>query len=520
MAASSEASSPAVQWVGLLLGPLLALAAWWALGGAAEVAPGAARVAAQPAMAGVAVLMAVWWMTEALPLAATALVPLALYPWLRIMTAREVAPLYGDDLVFLYLGGMLLALGVEDSGLHRRAALAIVARVGSSPRRIVLGFMLATALLSMWMSNTAVTLLVYPIALSVLVRVEAAGADARRQRRFGAALMLGVAYAASIGGFATLVGTPTNVAFKQAFETRFPDAPEISFGGWMLLAAPLSVTFLFVAWAWLAFVAFPLGRQPLLGGQDAIRREQAELGPISAAEVRMALLFALTAAAWIFREPLPGWGWAPAAGVGRGPAGEAAPVSDTTVALGMALVAFLLPRRGWGGPRLVTWQSTARLPWGVLLLFGGGLALAVGMQQTGLDQTSGEWLARLLEGRSSLVASTGVALFITALSELVANLSAVQITMPVLANVAQQLHIDPRLLMVTGTIAASFGFMLPVATPPNTIIFASGRVEIRDMLKAGLALDLLGSLLAVAFVYYWGAPTLGILLSGAPDWAQ
>lgn len=497
--------------IGLVLGPALAGCVAWYFGD--EGAP------AMVAMGAVTVWMAVWWVSEAVPLPATALLPLVLFPALSIMPAGRAALAYGDDLLFLFLGGLLLALGVEESGLHRRVALAIVAAFGDHPRRIVLGFMLATAVLSMWMSNSATTMLLLPIGTSILARADDPATDVGRLGRFGTALMLGIAYAASIGGFATLVGTPTNVAFKRIYLAEFVGAPDISFGGWMLMALPLSLAMLLVAWAWLVFVIFPVGSGSFLGGSEVINEQRRQLGPMKTAEKRMAVIFAITAVLWVFREPLPGWGWAPPLSLARWSDGLVVQVSDATVAMMMALVCFVVPKRGLRGPPMLNWHATRRLPWGVLLLFGGGLALASGMSETGLGEVLGEWFGSRLDGQSVAITASVVTLGMTFATELLANMSCVAITMPVLADVAVQVGCDPRLLMIPATLAANCAFMLPVGTPPNAIVYASGRVPARDMLRAGLALNLMGVLLTVVFVLLWGIPTLGIKLKGLPEWA-
>jgi len=504
----------AVGWVGLFVGPAVALLL------VCGRQTGVVLDAEHPelnAMAAVTALMAIWWVTEALPLAATALLPLVLFPVLSILPTQQVAAAYGDRMIFLFLGGFIIALGVERSGLHRRVALAIVAAVGDSPRRVVLGFMIATAALSMWISNTATTLLLLPIATSVLTQAGARG-ESDEVRRFGIALLLGIAYAASIGGFATLIGTPPNLAMAAIFQSTFPDAPSITFGGWMLMALPLSMAYLALAWLVLTFVAFPTGRQRLLGGGQVIAAARRDLGPITAAEIRMATIVAVTAALWVFRRPVDGWGWSH--WLGWDVPGQLPAVDDANIAVLMALVCFIVPSRGLRGEPLMNWQTAARLPWGILLLFGGGLALARGLAATGLDVYLGNWFGGRLIGTSDLAMVAGTATAMTFFTELTSNLASVNMSLPILARVAQTVECDPRLIMIPATIAASCAFMLPVATPPNAIVFGSGKLEVGHMLKAGIWLNLLGVGLIALFVYLLGVPVLGIQTAEFPQWAR
>jgi sodium-dependent dicarboxylate transporter 2/3/5 len=496
----------------LVIGPVLAGALWLPTVTSTAWANGLLLDASRPelnAMAAVTALMAVWWLTEAVPMAATALLPLVLFPLWGILPGKETAAAYGHELVFLFLGGFLIALAVEESGLHRRIALLIVAAMGDQPRRIVAGFMLATALLSMWISNTAATLLMLPIGASILAQADRSGTDAARRRNLGVALMLGIAYASSIGGVGTLVGTPPNIAFKAIFESEFPDAPAISFFGWMVLAVPFSFTFLVLAWLLMVRVVFPLGHKPLLGGGDLIRNELLKLGPVSRAEASMAVIFAATALLWILREPWEGFGWGPWL-LGE----HKSWANDGTSALLMATLCFAIPSgTAIAGTQrvkpLLTWDATKRLPWGILLLFGGGLALAAGMQSTGLDAYLGERLADAIAGLPNLGKAAALAFGMTWLTELTSNLASVQMLMPVLAETARTLDVPPLVLMIPATLSASCAFMLPVATPPNAIVYSSGRVRMADMIKAGVVLNLTGVVLVVLAVWLLGRLAFG-----------
>lgn len=464
----------------------------------------------QTAMAAVAAWMAIWWLTEAVPLAVTGILPLALFPILRIMSPVKVAASYGDKMLFLFLGGFLVALAIEESGLHRRLALSIVAAMGDNPRFIVLGFMLATALLSMWLSNTATTMMLLPIAVSVLSQAEQAGSD--RAPQFGMALLLGVAYSASIGGVATPVGTPPNIFFRDYME-RTLGAPQISFAAWMTLVLPISIIMLVGSWQLLVRVLFPLSSQSLLGGGQLIRRRLTELGPMRTAEWRTLIVFLTTAALWIFRQPVEGWGWAPALGF------DPKEMDDSTVAIAMGVICFIVPSGEYGRP-LLQWKSTVRVPWGILLLFGGGMALADGMMETGLAKSLADRLAIAAESMSRGGMVFVVTAAMTFLTEITSNLASVQMVLPVLSATGKQLGIDPLLLTLPATLAASWAFMLPAATPPNAIVYGSGKIPIRQMAKAGLFLNLIGIVIVVIAVMTVGQWVLGIEMQGLPDWAE
>jgi len=511
-----------VEAVGLYAGPLAALA--FCLGPHAGMSLDSSRPELNY-MAAVVVWMAAWWLTEAIPPAATGLLPLVLLPLLRLAPARgtngvaSVAVSYSDSMIFLFLGGFLVALCIQRSGLERRIALTIVGIVGDSPRQLVLGFMLATAAISMWMSNTATAMMMLPIAVSVIAQADHT-CDKKPIRPFAGALMLGIAYGANIGGFATLVGTPPNVVFKQIYTQQFgPNAPDISFGGWMLMATPLSLTMVLVGWLVLTRILFPLQGGSLLGGADLITKQKQQLGPLRPAELRAGLIFLVTATLWISREPVAGVGWAPLLGLSRQADGTRL-VDDSTVAMAMAILCFVLPAKGLRGPRLLNWQAAARVPWGVLLMFGGGLALARGMSSSGLAAFLGERFGHALQGVSPLVMTTATALGMTFLTEITSNLASTTMSLPILATVAVNVGCDPRLLMIAATIAASCAFMLPVATPPNAIIYASGHVRLGDMVKAGLIMNLIGVVLLVLVVFTLGDFVLGIDTHALPVWAS
>lgn len=520
MSDDNGSPAPRTLWnrLGLVLGPLLAAATHWAM------SPGNAGGATfeVAAVASITVWMAVWWISEAVPLAATALLPLVLLPAMRVQTTADVAGAYTGDLIFLFLGGFLVALAIEESGLHRRVALTIVAAMGDHPRRIVFGFMLATAVLSMWLSNSATTMMLLPIAASVLIQADQHSKQAGN-RNFGITLMLGIAYGASMGGVATIVGTPPNAYFRAEFAREFVSrgAPDFSFGGWMLMALPMAAIFLVLGWWLLTHFIFRLDPGPLFGGGNLIREELRSLGPMSRDERVMAAIFATTAALWILREPVSGWGWAPALGVGREMIGGKLQVwfSDGAVAIAMGLVCFLAPSAARPGRGILEWKSTQRLPWEVLLLFGGGMALAAAMRASGFAEYAGDLLGDQLRGMPALAQVALCSASMTAATEMTSNLASVQIALPILQEAAVTNGRDPRLLMLPTTLAASWAFMLPVATPPNAIVYGSGRVSIREMVKAGIVMNLLGVVLILVAMFALAVPIFDIQLTGAPEWS-
>lgn len=516
-------------------------------------------------MAAVTFLMAVLWITQAIPLAATSLIPLVAFPLLGIQPAKTVSKAYIDENVFLFLGGFIIALGIEKWGLHRRMALHIVRLLGTGLKLVVLGFMAATAFLSMWISNTASTLLMLPIGLAMVasIREVSAGADPSKtdddpQRtldRFATVLMISIAYAASIGGFTTLVGTPTNVTFlgiwnNQLFpETEYPDVPAFSAGEWMLAVFPLGVLLLLCAWLLLTWrLPNRVGTKPLDRG--FFSRRLRELGPASSAEKRMLAVFAVTALLWIFRKPLtaggeellPGWGnllaealsgWGVTPGM----------IHDSTVAVGMALLMFFIPAKARidnslsanhshpvsspAGPRprdarrteyLMDWKTCENLPWDILLLIGGGFAIAGGFRATKLADWLGHEFAGVVADWPAWLLVAGVCLLMTFLTELTSNVATVSTLMPILAGTALRIGVDPRLIMVPAVISASCAFMLPIATPPNAIVFGSGRVRMGQMACYGIVLNLIGVVLVTAATFLLLAPQLGFELQGLPDW--
>ncbi|GAA1487733.1 SLC13 family permease [Brachybacterium sacelli] len=455
--------------------------------------------------AATAVLMAVWWMTEALPIPATALVPVVVFPVLDPEIGfDDVGASYGNNIIFLFMGGFMLALAMQRWNLHKRIALTIVGAIGTSPSLLVLGFMIATGFVSMWVSNTATAVMMLPIGVSVLLLVnklrledaEAKGEDpgegvdpdpdsegtaAPIRSNFGVALMLGIAYAASIGSLATIIGTPPNALLAAHMSQDF--GITIGFGRWMLVGTPIAVVFLVIAWLLLTKVLFKPEIDRIPGGAELIRAERDKLGRISSGEVRVLTIFVLAAVSWVF-VPLI-WQIMDA--------GEP-PIGDAGIAMVVAMLLFLLPAGAARGVRLLDWEAAVKLPWGVLLLFGGGLALSAQFSSSGLT----EWIGQVTEQIGGLpmvlvvaIAAAGV-LFLT---ELTSNTATAATFLPVATAVAVGIGIDPMLLAVPVAIAATCAFMLPVATPPNAIAFGSGYVRIPQMAQAGLWLNLIGIVL-------------------------
>lgn len=502
-------------WVGRFLGPILAVAAYYllALGDLSDAGRGVAAVG---------VLMAVWWVSEALPLAATALLPIALFPLLGVSDVEAAAAPYANDVIFLFMGGFMLALAMQRWGLHRRIALRTVTAVGTKPVRVIGGFMIATGFLSMWVSNTATAVVMLPIGLSVLglvferVRGDvtvtsdtqvadiAEGDDDSGAANFATCLMLAIAYAASIGSLATLIGTPPNLFMAGFLAESY--GIEIGFGQWMLLGLPLAVVFMVLTWLVLTKIAYPITLKDIPGGRELFRSELQKLGPMSRGERLVLIIFVCTALLWISREPLTGWTWL--TDLLPGIAG----LSDAGIAILAALALFAIPVDPRHGVFTLDWSSASKLPWGVLLLFGGGLSLAAAISSSGLDEFIGNSVAAL-GGVPTLVMVLVVVTAVVFLTELTSNTATAATFLPIVAGIAVGLDIDVLLLVVPAALAATCAFMLPVATPPNAIVFGSGHVTIPQMVRAGWRLNIIAIVLIPLAMYTLGALVLGAALS-------
>jgi len=520
----------AIRDWGLVLGPLLALAVYL-LSQSSLALPGPGVMKLEPAAgktAAIMVWMAIWWMTEALPLPATSLMPLVLFPLLGVFegSSKEVfqqaATPYANRFVFLLMGGFMIALAIERWGLHRRIALLTVWYVGVRPRRLVAGFMIATAGLSMWISNTATTAMMLPIAISLINllyhRFELGSPSATGSppaaispekiglrddvNRFATCLMLSVAYAASIGGMMTFVGTIPNAFMAEQLDEI---GLSITFGRWMVFTAPLVIGMLFISWILMTRFIFPFQFKEIPGGKALIGEEIEQLGPMNRGERIVLQVFVLTAILWVLRAPLQDWEWL----TDRVPMVNR--LSDTVIALVGALSLFVIPVHWQRREFALNWEVASRLPWGVLLLFGGGLSLAAAVASSGLAEAIAQAVT-LVPSTSVLLPMLIVAAVIILLTEVTSNTATVTIMVPLLVGIAGTLVAsgDSRLLVIPATLAASCAFMLPVATPPNAIVFASERIKIRDMAYAGMWLNLLGLILIPLVVLTWGRWILGI----------
>ncbi len=529
LSAEGEEANPGwIGFTGRILGPTVFVAVLM------FPAPEGLNPSAQRLLA-VTLWMAVWWVTQAIPIAATSLLPLALFPLFGIQSAKTVSQSYLGDSSFLYLGGFIIALGIERWGLHRRLALLTVNATGTSPQRIVLGFMLATFSLSMWISNTATTLLMLPIAIALLTSLEQLPLSSQGESikntlsldphfaHLGTALTLGIAYAASIGGLATIVGTPTNLAFIDIWNRSFPDQPAVSAAQWMLTWTPFGLVFLICAWRILVWgLKTPAGFERF--DRTYFLQRLRELGSMTYAERVMLVLFVVTALLWLLRTDFTfgdwvlvrGWGSLAAvwlAGLGIPPEKSGEFISDGTVAMTVSALMFVIPvhRTRHGQTKyLMDWETTSRIPWGILLLFGGGFAIAGAFESTRLSEWVGTLFKSFAQGQPTWVLVTSVCSLLTFLTEFTSNVATVNTILPIIAAASVALGIDPRLLMIPATISASCGFMLPIGTPPNAIAFGTGRIKVSQMAFYGIILDVLGVILAVAAVYGLMIPQLGI----------
>ncbi|MEP0984678.1 SLC13 family permease [Ekhidna sp.] len=427
--------------------------------------------------------IATWWLSEALPISATALLPIVLLPLTEGAPIAQTTAAYGDKMLYLFVGGFIIAIAMQRWNLHRRIAIEIISAIGTNSRLIVLGFMLATGLLSMWISNTATTLMMVTIATALIAEMRELTGESGKI--FFKALLLGIAFSASIGGVATLVGTPTNPIFVSIANKLYNE--EFSFATWMAFALPFSLVMLAFCWLVLTRLVFPLHKVEMPIGREMILKEKKALGKMSYEERVVALVFITTAVLWITRsfilnQFIPG-------------------INDTVIAIGAALLMFIIPSRESGKP-LLTWNEAEKLPWGVIILFGGGLSIAAAFQSSGLA----EWLGLQLTGVAELplfAIILIVALVVNFLTEVTSNVATASIMLPVLASLAEAIGVHPFLLMIPATMAASCAFMLPIATGPNAIVFSSGELRMSDMVKSGVWLNITSSILISILVYFF-----------------
>ncbi len=463
----------------------------------------------------IAILMAILWITEIIPLAVTALLPVVMFPLFGIMNGKDVSSAYFNHVIFLFIGGFMVALAMQKWNLHKRIALKILLITGTSPARILLGFMIATAFLSMWISNTATAMMMVPILLSIIAKLEEHISE-KDLSRYSVGLLLGVAYSASIGGIATLVGTPPNLSFARIFQIMFPEAPDISFSDWFIFAIPISIIFFVFVWLYLYFIFRPKGKMEKLSAID-FKKEYRSLGPASIEEKIILADFVILALLWLTRAGisvgsfhLPGWSEIFA---------QPSYLNDGTVAIGMAVLLFFIPSKNRRGTRLMDWNTARKIPWNIVLLFGGGFALATGFKESELSV----WFGQQLSGVAvfhPIVIIFIISIGMTFLTELTSNTATTEMLLPVLAGLTVSIGVHPLLFMLPATVSASMAFMLPVATPPNAIVFGSNRLTVMQMARAGFILNILGAILITVITYYWSTWVFDYSLFELPQWAK
>jgi solute carrier family 13 (sodium-dependent dicarboxylate transporter), member 2/3/5 len=476
--------------LGFFLGPLLFIILWITLP-ETFISSGANKVIA------VAVWMITWWIAEAVPIPVTAFLPLILFPLLGVMSMREAASPYANPIIFLFLGGFMIALALEKHRLHERIALNLIRITGTSGNGIILGFMIATGLISMWISNTATAMMMLPIALSVINLLK--NDDKlmphqlpKQERNFAIGLLLMVGYSATLGGLATIIGTPPNVVFAGLLDEFYHE--KLSFGKWMLVGVPVATLLLLSTHLIITRILFPNKLEQVAGADALFKQKLQELGRISREEKLVLTIFSLTSFLWIFQQGLNTYLF------------RQELLNDTNIAMTGGLLMFVIPVHLYNFEFLLSWKDTTRLQWGILFLFGGGLGLAAGLEKAGIIQTIGHWIASQSSFNSMLILALIVVTVL--LSEVMSNVALVQIFVPVIFGIADNMEINPIFLAMPVTMAASIGFMLPIATPPNAIVFSSGYIRMKDMVKAGVWLDLasvvicfLASLTLVQWVY-------------------
>lgn len=430
--------------------------------------------------------VAIWWIFEVVPISVTALLPIVLFPLTGAMELSSTTASFGHKYVFLYIGGFILAIAIEKWNLHKRIALNIIKIIGTSVSKIILGFMVATAFLSMWISNTATAVMMLPIGMAIITQLKDNPDTIEDENAtFGKALMLAIAYSASIGGVATLIGTPPNLVFAGILEEQYDI--EMTFSKWMIFGLPISIVLLIICWKYLTSFAFTFKQKDFPGGKAEIKRQIALLGKISYEEKAVLVVFGTTAFLWITRSFL---------------LKQLIPaIDDTIIAIIGATVLFLIPSKQGDKTKIIDWNSAVKLPWGILLLFGGGLALAEGFKTSGLANWIGSQLT-LIEGLPLLVLLFVLVLSVNFLTEITSNLATTAMLLPIIAPVALTLDVHPFTLMVGITVAASCAFMLPVATPPNAIVFGSGYLRIPDMMKTGIWMNIISIVLITLITYY------------------
>ena len=463
----------------LISGPLLFLAMQF-------FSPPAGMSESAYSLLSITLWMALWWVTESVPIAITALLPIILFPMTGAVDLQTTTASYGHKYIFLYMGGFMLAIAIEKWNLHKRIALNIIKIIGTNISKIILGFMVATAFLSMWISNTATAVMMLPIAMSIVAQLQDnPNTEKNENLIFGKALMLSIAYSASIGGMATLIGTPPNLVFAGYVEETY--GIEITFLQWLKFGVPIAIPLLVIAWLYLTKFAFKFKQKEFPGGKEEINRLLVLIGPMKREEKLVSSIFVLTAFCWITRSFI---------------LQEFFPfIDDTIIAMTAGVLLFVVPASDFK-KRLITWEDAVKLPWGIILLFGGGMALAAGFQITGLASWLGAQMS-IFQGLSLLVLVFVIITLVNFFTEFTSNLATTAMLLPILAPIAISLNINPYMLMVACTIAASCAFMMPVATPPNAVVFGSGYLRIPDMIKSGIWMNIISILFLTLMVYYF-----------------
>lgn len=454
----------------------------------------------------ITLLMAVWWITEAVPLAVTSLLPVALFPLFGVLDSKTVSSAYFNDVIFLFMGGFLVALAMEKWNLHQRIALKILSMTGVKPANILAGFMVASFFLSMWISNTATAMMMLPIAMSIIKQLDEI-MNGGKASRFSIGLLLGIAYSASTGGMATLVGTPPNLSFVRIFEIYFPNAESITFSQWLIFALPVSLIISFAIWLILFYSFRPRKSEWIQIPRNIFSSQMKSMGRFSYEEKWVLSIFSILAFLWIFRVDLvfgnflvPGWSrFFP----------QSSYINDGTIAILMSIVLFIIPSKRATREKLLDWHTAGKLPWQILLLFGGGFALATGLKESGLSLWFGERLTHVATLHPMLIILI-ISLFITFLTELTSNTATTEMILPILAGLSITSGIHPLFLMVPATLSASMAFMMPVATPPNAIVFGSGRITVGQMARTGFIINIIGAIIITLMMYFYGNMMFGI----------
>ena len=455
---------------------------------------------------GVAILMATWWLTEAIPLPATGLLPLVLFPLLGISSIKETAQAFSHPIIFLFMGGFIIGLAMQHTGLHKRIAYYIISKFKSSPKSLVFGFMCATAFLSMWISNSATAIMMLPIALSIIT-VFKEDKNNIKNNNFDKALVLSIAFSATIGGIATIIGTPPNTVMAAMLSEMYNY--EINFVDWLKIGLPTSIILLPITWIILTFLCFPLDSKTSIKDK-VIKDKIKELGKISQDEIMVGIVFIITASLWISRK------WLSSALDGVIPAGS---INDSTIAIMAAIFLFIIPSNRPKRKRLIDWQVAQNIPWGALILIGGGLSLATVINSSGLAT----WIGSLSSNLSNISIVFIVLICIASiivLTELTSNTATASTFIPIMGATAIGLGQDPLLLIIPATLAASCAFMMPVATPPNTIAYASGHLKISDMIKAGIWLNIISIIIIGVIIALILGPVFDVELNKIPIWAK